>query len=58
MSYHDMHNQSGAIPRVCRVVERQLKTKLTKRIAETHYVRSAIRDKADLSAFKKKPSFS
>ena len=34
-----------------------LKTKLINRIAETHYVRSAIRDKADLSAFKKKPSF-
>lgn len=31
--------------------------KLIKRIAATHYVRSAIRDKADLRAFKKKPSF-
>jgi hypothetical protein len=31
--------------------------KIIKRIAETQYVRSAIRDKADLSAFKKKPSF-
>ncbi len=31
--------------------------KLIKRIADTPYVRSVIRDKADLSAFKKKPSF-
>jgi hypothetical protein len=30
--------------------------KLIDRIAETEYVRSAIRDRADLSAFKKKPS--
>jgi hypothetical protein len=30
--------------------------KLIKKIAETEYVRSAIRDGADLSAFKKKPS--
>jgi len=30
--------------------------KLVKKIAETEYVRSAIRDRADLSAFKKKPS--
>ena len=29
---------------------------IIKRIAETDYVRSAIKDKADLSAFKKKPS--
>jgi len=28
-----------------------------KRIAETEYVRSTIEEKADLSAFKKKPSF-
>lgn len=28
-----------------------------KRISETEYVRSAIADKADLSAFKQKPSF-
>jgi hypothetical protein len=34
-----------------------LKMKFLKRIAQTHFVRSAIRDKADLSAFKKKPSF-
>jgi len=30
---------------------------LIKRIAETEYVRAAIADKADLSAFKQKPSF-
>ena len=29
---------------------------IIKRIAETRYARSAIEDKADLSAFKKKPS--
>jgi hypothetical protein len=34
-----------------------LKRKLIERIAETHYVRSVIRDRADLSAFKKRPSF-
>ena len=32
------------------------KMNIIKRIAETDYVRSAIKDKADLSAFKKKPS--
>jgi len=30
--------------------------KIIKRIAETNYVRSAIKDKADLSSFKKRPS--
>ena len=30
--------------------------RIIKRIAETRYVRSAIEDKADLSAFKEKPS--
>ena len=30
--------------------------KIIKRIAETNYVRSAIKDKANLSAFKKRPS--
>ena len=30
---------------------------IIKRISETEYVRSAIADKADLSAFKEKPSF-
>ena len=30
---------------------------IIKRISETKYVRSAIEDKADLSAFKEKPSF-
>lgn len=30
---------------------------IIKRISETQYVRSAIADKADLSAFKEKPSF-
>jgi len=33
-----------------------MKMNIIKRIAETKYARSAIKDKADLSAFKKKPS--
>jgi hypothetical protein len=33
-----------------------MKINIVKKIAETRYVRSAIEDKADLSAFKKKPS--
>jgi hypothetical protein len=33
-----------------------MKMNIVKKIAETRYVRSAIEDKADLSAFKKKPS--
>jgi uncharacterized membrane protein len=32
------------------------KMSIVKRLAETDYVRSAIKDKADLSAFKEKPS--
>ena len=33
-----------------------IKMNIIKRISETEYVRSAIEDKADLSAFKEKPS--
>jgi hypothetical protein len=33
-----------------------IRTKIITRIAKTDYVRSAINDKADLSAFKEKPS--
>jgi hypothetical protein len=33
-----------------------MKMNIIKRISETEYVRSAIEDKADLSAFKEKPS--
>ena len=33
-----------------------IKTKIARRLAETDYVRSALNDKADLSAFKEKPS--
>jgi len=33
-----------------------MKMNIIKKIAETRYVRSAIEDQADLSAFKKKPS--
>ena len=33
-----------------------IKTNIIKRIAKTDYVRSAIHDKADLSAFREKPS--
>ncbi len=33
-----------------------IKTKILSRIADTDYVRSALSDKADLSAFKEKPS--
>ena len=34
-----------------------IKTNIINRIAKTDYVRSALNDKADLSAFKEKPSF-
>jgi hypothetical protein len=38
------------------LVYRNNKMSIIKRISETEYVRSAIEDKADLSAFKEKPS--
>jgi len=37
-------------------VSEQMKMNIIKKIAETRYVRSAIEDQADLSAFKEKPS--
>lgn len=36
--------------------DRLIRMSIIKRIAETRYVRAAIEDKADLSAFKQKPS--
>ena len=37
-------------------VSEQMEMNIIKKIAETRYVRSAIEDQADLSAFKEKPS--
>ncbi|MFQ5484638.1 MAG: hypothetical protein ACE5DO_04800 [Desulfobacterales bacterium] len=38
------------------MLELRLRMNIIKRISETDYVRLAIKDKADLSAFKKRPS--
>ncbi len=46
--YNDMDFSAQAL--------KMIKTKILNRIADTDYVRSALSDKADLSAFKEKPT--
>ena len=40
----------------CIILSTEIKMNIIKRISEAEYARSAIEDKADLSAFKEKPS--